>query len=77
MKLDSVQEATLEIVRRVGNEIRLATPLGLGKPNTLLNTLYELTKNNWSNSTTNRELTLRLSKNPLSLTIRCVFTIKF
>lgn len=40
MKVSSIAQAADWIVKNRGNELRIATPLGLGKPNLLLNELY-------------------------------------
>ncbi|WP_374000522.1 acetyl-CoA hydrolase/transferase C-terminal domain-containing protein [Bdellovibrio bacteriovorus] len=40
----SFEAAADHLLSHLGNEIRLATPLGLGKPNQLLNTLYSRIK---------------------------------
>lgn len=42
----TIQDAVDVISTHIGNEIRLATPLGLGKPNDLLNQLYVKAKSN-------------------------------
>lgn len=39
--LDSVETAVDEVIRRVGKDIRLGMPLGLGKPNQFVNALYQ------------------------------------
>ncbi len=44
MRADShvpLQQAVADILARIDGELRIATPLGLGKPNRLLNRLYE------------------------------------
>lgn len=46
--LKDSKEAAREVVGRVGNKIVLATPLGAGKPNTFLNSMYDLAKNDSS-----------------------------
>lgn len=43
---ESLEYTVDEIVNRCGNHLKLATPLGLGKPNTLLNALYQKVKAN-------------------------------
>jgi len=40
----SIDETVDEILHRCGNHLKLAAPLGLGKPNTLLNALYQKVK---------------------------------
>jgi acyl-CoA hydrolase len=42
----SIEETVDEILNRCGNNLKLAAPLGLGKPNTLLNALYQKVKAN-------------------------------
>ncbi|WP_245932398.1 acetyl-CoA hydrolase/transferase C-terminal domain-containing protein [Isoalcanivorax indicus] len=39
--LDAVEAAVDEVIRRVGKDIRLGMPLGLGKPNQFVNALYQ------------------------------------
>lgn len=41
----NLNQVTDEIFRRLGRDIKLATPLGLGKPNALLNAIYSRVKN--------------------------------
>ena len=41
LKINSISKATVVLLERLGNDIRLATPLGLGKPNQLLNAIYK------------------------------------
>ncbi len=41
---DSLESTVDEILNRCGNHVKLAAPLGLGKPNTLLNALYQRVK---------------------------------
>ncbi|MEX1250009.1 MAG: hypothetical protein WEA77_02290, partial [Hyphomonas sp.] len=40
-KFDSADACAAEVIERVGKDIRLALPLGLGKANRLVNALYE------------------------------------
>ncbi|WP_413586613.1 acetyl-CoA hydrolase/transferase C-terminal domain-containing protein [Bdellovibrio sp. HCB274] len=42
--LKSIQEAEKYILEKCGKELRFAIPLGLGKPNQLINAVYELVK---------------------------------
>ena len=42
----SVENSVDEIIKRLGNKLVVATPLGLGKPNQLLNALYQRAKSN-------------------------------
>jgi acyl-CoA hydrolase len=42
--LTSIDTCVQRILARGGNDLRLAAPLGLGKPNVLLNTIYEHAK---------------------------------
>ena len=44
--LSSVENSVDEILKRLGNTLVVATPLGLGKPNQLLNALYQRAKSN-------------------------------
>jgi acyl-CoA hydrolase len=41
---NKISDATDFIFQKLGNDIRMATPLGLGKPNLLLNEIYERVK---------------------------------
>ncbi|RJG19403.1 acetyl-CoA hydrolase/transferase family protein [Alcanivorax profundi] len=40
-RMDSVEKAVDYVIEKTGGEIRLAMPLGLGKPNRFLNALYQ------------------------------------
>ncbi|MGZ3727374.1 MAG: acetyl-CoA hydrolase/transferase C-terminal domain-containing protein [Pseudobdellovibrio sp.] len=46
LQLKSYEEATEIIFEEVGPHLKLATPLGLGKPNLLLNSIYERVNSN-------------------------------
>ncbi len=46
--LSSVENSVDLIIKRLGNKLIVATPLGLGKPNQLLNALYQRAKNDSS-----------------------------
>ncbi len=43
--IDNLQQATSHILEKVGPQLKIATPLGLGKPNRLLNVIYNEVKN--------------------------------
>ncbi len=45
-QLGQIKEATDFIFANLGKEIRMAAPLGLGKPNQLINAVYDHVKNN-------------------------------
>lgn len=57
----NIAEVTQEILHRLDNRINLATPLGLGKPNVLLNSLYKAAVDNPKVSLT---INTALSLNP-------------
>lgn len=43
--IDNLQQATSHILEKVGPQLKIAAPLGLGKPNRLLNVIYNEVKN--------------------------------
>jgi acyl-CoA hydrolase len=44
-QLNSVEQCVEQTIARVGNDLRLAAPLGLGKPNQLINAFYRRVEN--------------------------------
>ena len=38
---DSIEQAVTDIINKIEGDIRLGSPLGLGKPNTFINAMYE------------------------------------
>lgn len=44
-QLDSVEQCVEQTIARVGNDLRLGAPLGLGKPNQLINAFYRRVEN--------------------------------
>ena len=38
---NSIEQAVSDIINKIDGDIRLGSPLGLGKPNTFINTMYE------------------------------------